>query len=55
MWESVYCTGWVDGSREGSNCCMDRLLLDIGPPHWQLFSLLEQCKYLLISLPFRIR
>ena len=22
----------VDGGREGSNCCMGRLLLDIGPP-----------------------
>ena len=22
MWESVYCIGWVDGGREGSNCCM---------------------------------
>ena len=32
MWESVYCIGWVDGGREGSNCCMGRLLLDIGPP-----------------------
>ena len=28
---SVYCIGWVDGGREGSNCCMGRLLLDIGP------------------------
>ena len=27
-----YCIGWVDGGREGSNCCIDRLLLDIGPP-----------------------
>ena len=24
--------GWVDGGREGSNCCMGRLLLGIGPP-----------------------
>ena len=23
--------GWVDGGREGCNCCMDRLLLDVGP------------------------
>ena len=30
MWESAYCIGWVNGSREGSNCCMD-MLLDIGP------------------------
>ena len=30
MWESVYCIGWVYGSREGSNCCVGRLLLDIG-------------------------
>ena len=29
---SVYCIGWVDGGREGSNCSMGRLLLDIGPP-----------------------
>ena len=28
---SAYCVGWVDG-REGSNCCMVRLLLDIGSP-----------------------
>ena len=26
------CTGWVEVDREGSNCCMGRLLLDIGPP-----------------------
>ena len=32
MWESVYCIGWVDGGRDGSNCCMGRLLLNIGPP-----------------------
>ena len=32
MWESVCCIGWVDGGREGSNCCMGRLLLDIGTP-----------------------
>ena len=32
MWESTFCIGWVDGGREGSNCCMCRLLLDIGPP-----------------------
>ena len=31
-WECAYCIGWVDGGREGSNCCMCRLLLDIGPP-----------------------
>ena len=30
--ESVVWHGWVDGGREGSNCCMSRLLLDIGPP-----------------------
>ena len=30
--ESVYCIGWVGGGREGSNCCIGRLLLDIGPP-----------------------
>ena len=34
--------GWIDGSREGSNCCMGRLLLDIGPPlSCQLFSSLD--------------
>ena len=32
MWESAYCIGWADGGREGSNCCMGRLLLDTGPP-----------------------
>ena len=32
MWESVYCICWVNGGREGSNCCMGRLLLDVGPP-----------------------
>ena len=32
MWESAYCIGWVDVGREGSNCYMGRLLLDIGPP-----------------------
>ena len=32
MWESVYCIVRVDGGREGSNCCIGRLLLDIGPP-----------------------
>ena len=26
------CIGWVDGGREGSNCCMGRLLLDISLP-----------------------
>ena len=26
-----YCIGWVDGGKEGSNCCMGRLLLDIRP------------------------
>ena len=36
--ECVCCIGWVDGGRGGSNCCMGRLLLDIGPP----LSLLEQ-------------
>ena len=30
--ECVCCIGWVDSGREGSNCCMGRLLLDIGPP-----------------------
>ena len=39
MWESVYCIGWVDGGREGSNCSMGSLFLDI--------SLLS----LVISLP----
>ena len=28
----MYCIGWIDGGREGSNYLMDRLLLDIGPP-----------------------
>ena len=28
----MYCIGWVDGGREGSNCCKGRLLLDVGPP-----------------------
>ena len=28
---SAYYIGWVEGGREGSNCCMGRLLLDIGP------------------------
>ena len=28
----MYCIGRVDGGREGSNCCMCRLLLDISPP-----------------------
>ena len=32
MWESMYCIGWVDDGREGSNCSMGSLLLDIGPP-----------------------
>ena len=32
MREITYCIGWVDGGREGNNCCMDRLLLDIDPP-----------------------
>ena len=32
LWESAYCIGWVDVGREGSNYCMGRLLLDIGPP-----------------------
>ena len=41
MWESACCIGWVDGGREGSNCCMGKLLLDIAPP-------------LLYSLPPRI-
>ena len=31
MWESAYCIGWVDSGREGSNCCMGRLLY-IGLP-----------------------
>ena len=38
---SVYCIGWADGGREGSNCCMGRLLLDIAPFSSPL-SLLEQ-------------
>ena len=43
MWESVYCIGWVDGGREGSNCSMGRLLLDIGPLLFvSPLSLLEQ-------------
>ena len=35
--ECVLYIGWGDSGREGSNCCMGRLLLDIGPP----LSLLE--------------
>ena len=42
MWESVYCIGWVDGGREGSNCCMGRLLLDIGSPFSLPLSHLEK-------------
>ena len=42
MWESVYCIGWVDGGREGSNCCMGRLLLVIGSPLSLPLCLLEQ-------------
>ena len=30
--EKSYCIGSVDGGRGGSNCCMDRLLFDIGTP-----------------------
>ena len=61
-WESASCIGWVNGGREGSNCCMGRLL-DIGPPlschlspslnSWiQYITLVD---YLLFSPPFRIR
>ena len=56
---SLYCIGRIDGGREGSNYCVGRLLLDIGP---SLSShLLEQLdtvysfklvEYLLFSLPF---
>ena len=53
--ETVYCIGWVDGGREGSNCCMGRLLVDIGPPH-SCLSLLEQLdivyRFLISGLPF---
>ena len=31
MWESAYSIGCVDCGSKGSNCCMGRLLLDIGP------------------------
>ena len=27
MWENVQCIGWVDGGREGSNCCVVRLYI----------------------------
>ena len=30
--ECIYCIGWVDSDSERHNCCMGRLLLDIGPP-----------------------
>ena len=59
MWESAYCTGWVDSGKEGSNCCMGRLLFDIGPPlslHEQLNTAysFQVVDYRLLSLPFRI-
>ena len=40
--ECVLYNRLVDGSREGSNCCMGRLLLDIGPPLVLPLTLLEQ-------------
>ena len=35
--------GWIDGGREGCNCCMVRLLLLFGPPFsCYLLFILEQ-------------
>ena len=39
----AYCIGWVEGGKEGSSCCMGRLLLDTGPPPFlSPLSFLEQ-------------